>query len=210
MAYTDHAGDIFRVTMAFDVGGGQVQECDIHYRVASAGAGDSRPAVLSYVNSGYDPYLKPYLPTTTSYYGSKISTIKALAAWSPLVVYVNVAGTNADPTLPTQDRGLVSWKTAYSGRAYRGRTYLPTPSTDSLTTTGKVATTTQTAWTAWAAYMISPIVSGGTTWIPGVYHRKPTADISSTFDQFTSAIVSDLFATQRRGGQYGRPNQLPF
>lgn len=210
MAYTDHVGDIFRVTAAFTMPNSQVQEIDLHYQIASAGAGDTRSNVLGYVDTGIGVYLVPTLQTTVAYYGVKISAIKSLAPFSPLVLYNGATGGSAGILLPEQSRGLVSWKTQYSGRAYRGRTYLPTSTASFNTTNGIPAAAYLTQAAGWATYQIAPIVAGGTTWIPGVYHKKPTAGISSVFDQFTSVLAGNRWATQRRGGALGRPNLPPF
>lgn len=210
MAYVDTIGDIFRLTYAFTYSDGQVEEVDIHYRIANAGVSDSRAALLAYANTGVTSILLPRIPDSAFFYGTKLSTIKSAAPWAPVVDYSNTAGGDTNFTAPTQVRGLASWKTALSGRAYRGRSYIPTPSIDSITTDGKVTTACATVWLNWAVYAGQPQTLSGTTWVPGIYHRKPTAVISSTFDATTGVTVSNQFATQRRSGAYGRPNNAPF
>ncbi len=208
--YVDTVGDIFRVTMAFTYADSQVEECTIHYRVAVAGTGDSRLGLLGYADTGVLVYLLPRVPATASYYGSEISAAKTAAPWGPKVSYSGVVGGSAFIPLPTQTRGLISWKTALAGRAYRGRTYLPSTTIDNLTAPGKPTAAAVTSWAGWATYMVAPAVVSGTTWVPGVFHRKPTAVIASVFDPFTSFTASNQFATQRRSGMYGRVNGPPF
>jgi len=210
MAYTDHLGDVFKAIAAFQYSNGQVEEFGIHYQIAAAGTGDSRMAVLNYMSTGVSTYLLPYVPATAHFYGQELSAVKTVAPTSPAVLYDGTAGGSASNMLPTQTRGLISWKTQFAGRAYRGRTYLPSTTIAYSTPVGKPLLAALTSWQGWATYMLGPILSGGTTWVPGVYHRTPTAGISSIFDQFTSAVVGPSFATQRRSGDYGRVNSAPF
>jgi hypothetical protein len=210
VAYTDHVGDIMKVTAAFTYPNGQVEEFGIHYQCAAAGTGDTRSALTAYMDSGVGVYLVPTFPATVLYYGSECSTIKALAAYGPVVSYQNTPGTGGAGFPPTQVRGLISWKTQYAGRAYRGRTYLPTPSIANVTTMGKPQPALLTTYSGLATYLQGTVTSGGTSWIPGIYHRIPTAGISSIFDRFTAALVGSGFATQRRSGDYGRVNGPPF
>ena len=126
------------------------------------------------------------------------------------MAYDGTSGGDSGFELPTQVRGLISWKTALAGRAYRGRSYLPTPTVTFNTVDGGPTSTCLTAWAGFATFLQAPVVTGGSTWVPGIYHRVPTAVISSIFDQFTGATVSSFFATQRRSGRFGRPNNPPF
>lgn len=208
--YVDHVGDIFVAVSAYQFNDNQVEECTLHFQCAVAGGGDTRVALLTHLNSLIVTNVIPNLSSSASLYGSKLSTVKALGPWSPVVVYNRTAGSDAYPPLPTQVRGLISWHTALAGRAYRGRMYLPTPGGDQITSTSGVPTGVLTDWGTLATGLVAPYSTGGTTWIPGVYHRVPTAVISSIFDQITSATVSDVYATQRRSGAYGRPNVAPF
>lgn len=208
--YVDHVGDIFITTAAYQFNDNQVEECTLHYQCAVAGGGDTRASLLTHINSLIVTNVCPTLATTSSFYGSKMSTVKALGPWSPIVVYSGTSGSDTSPALPTQVRGLISWHTALAGRAYRGRMYLPTPGSDHVTTTSAVPTSVLTDWGTLATGLVAPYATGGTTWIPGIYHRVPTAGIASVFDQIISATVSDVYATQRRSGAFGRPNAAPF
>jgi len=210
MAYTDHLGDIFKVTMAFSYSNSQVQEIGIHYQIAAAGVGDSRSSVLGYVATGVNVYLLPGVPSTAHYYGAEMSAVKSLAPVAPVVLYDGTAGGVSGNMVPTQVRGLMTWRTQYAGRAYRGRSYLPSTTVSNVTSVGKPLLALLTNWQGWGTYMLGPVVAGGTTWVPGIFHRKPTAVISSVFDQFTAAVVGPAFATQRRSGDYGRLNPPPF
>lgn len=210
MAYVDHVGDIFRLTMAWSYNNSQVEECTLHYQVAATSGGDSRAGMLGYIQTVVNANITPELPATTVFYGVQLSPVKTLAPWAPVIEYDGTVGGTASLEIPTQVRGLISWHTAMSGRAYRGRMYLPTPTIDGVTTTGKPTTTLLTAWASFASTMTTPVVASGTTWVPGIYHRVPTHLISSVFDAIISATVSSEFATQRRSGAYGRTNAPPF
>lgn len=210
MAYTDTLGDVFKVTAAFTYSNSQVEEIGIHYKVAAAGVGDTRASLLAYMSTGVLAYILPQVPASARYYGTEVSRVKSANPVGPVVTYDGTAGGSASNMLPTQTRGLISWKTAFSGRAYRGRTYLPSTTVAYCTPVGKPLLALLTAWQSWATYMLGAVTSGGTTWVPGVYHRVPTAVIGSVFDQFTGGLVGPSFATQRRSGDYGRVNSSPF
>jgi hypothetical protein len=104
---------------------------------------------------------------------------------------VNIPGTAAGNSLPPIVALVVSLRTALANRRGRGRLYLPPLASSSLTTLGKVSTTTVTdintaLTTAWTGY------NTGTD-RPVVYSRT-----SGTFQNITSFNIGDLFDTQRR------------
>jgi hypothetical protein len=171
---------------------------------------NSHSALATHVNTAVTSHLIAHMSNAVMFYGSQASLVKSIAPWAPVATYSNTQGTVAGPSLPTQDRALISWKTDFSGRAYRGRTYMFTPTNFELSAEGRPSGTYLLALQDFANQMIAPFVNGPSTWVLGLWHRKPTADIGSSFDQFTAATVSNSWASQRRSGDYGRPNSQPF
>lgn len=210
MPYVDTVGDVIRATSAVITPTQQVQEWGIHYQCSFSGGGDSRNGVASQWNTQFTSQLLAHLDPVANYWGSRISLVKSITPFQPFLSTVNVAGTSAGTTLPTQVRPLVSLKTAKAGPAYRGRVYIPTPTTLDLAVTGHPSAAYLTALAAYIGALVAPFSTGGSTWVPGIYHRTPTGPISSTIDPLTTTVVSNLWATQRRSGDYGRLNPPPW
>jgi len=127
-------------------------------------------------------------------------------------------GTSGATPLPGQDRPLVSFTTSFSGRAFRGRLYLPFPSTADTTAGGQpnagMLTRMQTVAALFGTGPITFVNSGRSfTAVPVVYHAKagktgiPAAKTATTIIAY---IVRTAFATQRKSGFLGRTNLLPF
>jgi hypothetical protein len=117
-------------------------------------------------------------------------------------------GTGGSPALPKQCSGLVSWYTALAGRAKRGRSYIPFPSStmdtgDGVPTAGYV-TLLGTHSTAVNTSTAVSVGGRGATLGQVLFHRA-----TNTFDVITSKLPRAQWATQRRRGAYGRPNSSP-
>jgi hypothetical protein len=114
--------------------------------------------------------------------------------------------------LPQQVSGLVSFYSNVAGGTGRGRQYIPFPA---VTDVDNVAPERPTAiyvgnLNGWAGLMIGPRTwgyNGGldTCTVAGViWSRK-----ANTFRYMTVGLARTIWATQRRRGDYGRPNPVP-
>lgn len=181
-----------------------------HYEsVASTGGGISSLGLLANaLATRFGGLYAVLMSSSAEFRGVICQRIRPLPPTMPIIsnIATVVGAVGADP-LPRQVSGLISLRTNFAGRAFRGRAYIPFPAeTDS----GGDATPTPvylSALTALAAAMLEPvgITDGGSTesFLPVVYHR---ADRTTSY--ITSAIVHDNWATQRRRGSFGRPNAL--
>jgi hypothetical protein len=115
---------------------------------------------------------------------------------------------------PWQVSGITSWGTAFGGRAFRGRTYFPFVATLAVNTAGHPSDAYITAMG-----LFSDAFVGATSWIlaqgtaviiPVIKHRKNKDGITPIETPIVHGTVSRLFATQKRRGDYGRPNISPF
>lgn len=210
MPYQDAVGDIMRVTIACNYPNGQVQEVNLHYYCSVAGFGDSLPSLAAYADSGMQAHYLQTMSSQCHYYGTRVSVVEALAKWQPVAVYSDAPGTSSLPALPTQVRPLVSWQTEFSGPKYRGRSYMFTPASDMMDSTGKPSVSFLTKLGDWANYMGLNVNVGTTVWIPGLWHRVVIPKPKVPFSPFTRHEVSARWATQRRAGDYGRANLPPF
>jgi len=212
MAYVDTTGDIMRVTMAWEYPNGQFLENVFHYMCGSAGTGDSRMALCNNINSGYATHLAPVTSSVVKYYGSRCSVIKAALPFNPVFTISNSPGNSPDPPAPSQVRMLTTWLTDFSGPAYRGRTYHHTPPTTAISANGEPTAAAITQYANFGTFMLTPVVSGGSTWSIGVLHYEKRTTVSQPigFTQIKTKITGTRWATQRRGGDYGKPNLPPW
>lgn len=119
-------------------------------------------------------------------------------------------GTAGTTPLPSQTCGIYTLQTPFAGRKYRGRSYIPFPDyADSLMGAIPIPTGAYFGKVADIATVCSgsEIVTtgGGATTIEwGVWHRA-----TGTITLNTDFRVTQKWATQRRRGNFGRPNAAP-
>src|SRR5215831_6961233 len=211
MAYTDTAGTILRVTLAAVYPNTQVQETGFHMVCLTTGGGDTRLLVGQTISDLWTGTLLAHLSSNVSYHGFIVHTVETVPAPAPVFGIRNLNGTGAADLIPSQVRGLISWKTLNTGRAYRGRSYMFTPDGGSLGTDGELTVGYTTQLSNFASALIPAFTVGGSSWKLAIYHRRPIPLIQIPPTPVTTYSVVDKWATQRRGGDYGRPNaNLPF
>jgi hypothetical protein len=165
------------------------------------------------------PLYKVVLSTSNDYRGVGCR-ILATNPPLPMAGFAGNAGpgTSAFPSLPTQVRGLIKFTTNAAGRAWRGRNFLPPPSTTFSTAAGIPTAAYLIAAgpiaALWGSGVLTSTNAGRSfTHQPSIYHRpvpghpKPQ---DGTTTPITTALLEALWATQRRGGDLGRTNVLPF
>lgn len=185
---------------------------NVHYFqvTAIAGTGSDYGTCATTFDALFGPALRSCLPTVGSYVATHVQRVYPL----PVLVFneatINAgAGSSAGTPLPTQCCGIITIKTNQAGRAFRGRRYIPFP-TSSFDTGNGVPTAAYVTFLNVIGNGLSlPTTVGGggntVTCTPVLYHRKTPA----TPTVVTAAYGVAKFATQRRRGSYGQPNTLP-
>jgi len=148
------------------------------------------------------------------YNGASYKGIQAQIIWPPplpadVVTVTNAgAGTAGANAMALQTSGIISWYTALAGRAQRGRTYAPFPSTtDNSNGVPSAGYVTKLTNLATASQALVNILSGGrsATVVPVIWHRG-----THTTDDIKAFFARAVWATQRRRGAYGRGNASPI
>jgi len=181
------------------------------YRVSSqGGAGITLVDFLTFMDTLLQPVYQAAMIDTATYYGVTAQAYRSTLGWS-IVETRNAnagAGTvNGDP-LPMQTCGLITKINTKAGRKNRGRIYVPFPGEADSTVNGVPS----------AGYVlklrdignilcVDQLVAVGAdnclmTPVLGNLETGPLADVSAHVDR-------TKWATQRRRGEYGRPNVIP-
>lgn len=187
-------GDIYRFSLQGDWGGSDQAYVTLHFKALSVGA---TPANLaSALTAGFVTSLLPFLANVFTWrqwnYLSR-NLVPPLSGFS--TAGMPKACTQASDALPHQTSLVVTFRTAYAGRSFRGRMYLPAP-TESENATGAVldntsATNLQAVFTT----LVNTYGSGGSDpdWQLGIYSQK-----LAQFNPVTTSVVRTNWGTQRR------------
>lgn len=173
-------------------------------------------SVLNLLDADAAPLYKVALATPASYIGSDIQNITGARPY-PIQVGTNANqgnGTGGAVQIPGQVSGIYTLTTLYTGRAYRGRSYIPFPATAS--TSAGVPPTMSALYQGYMTDIatafsgLSNVSVGGSTYILqwGLYHREPET-LAGTFTASVNFRVGNAWATQKRRGDFGRPNPSP-
>lgn len=119
-------------------------------------------------------------------------------------------GTLSGADLPRQSTVVTNWLTTLAGPRYRGRTYWPFPPAsgghdDGLPTTTYLGLLSVIA-NAVATFTTFTVSGRSATCLFGVYSRIPGIG----FHQASSSETRSVFATMKKRGSNGRPNQSPI
>lgn len=104
---------------------------------------------------------------------------------------VDLTGASADGAMQPETALVVSLRTSQANRSGRGRFYLPQPSTNSATSTGRLDSTAQTDIADALFFAWDNAVSAGE--VPVVYSRELRSTIT-----ITTFNVGDVYDVQRR------------
>jgi hypothetical protein len=183
-----------------------------HYFVSApdtgTGATDAQIAVA--MDTAVAALYKACMGNTATYRGVAAQRISPLPKGVPGTTIANTgAGSVAAGILPAQTSGLISLKTLFAGRKYRGRVYPGFMALTFADVDGKMTAAGNTAITN-LRNAIPLAFTAGT--VPNqsfmalcIWHRS-----TATFTQVGGLSNLQAFATQRRRGQSGRLNVLPF
>jgi len=158
------------------------------------------------------PAMKGVMSSTATWRGIGLKKIRPLPVGNEATnVGLTGAGTNIGDMLPKQTSGLISLYSTQTGRNGRGRVYIPFPAEGSneanSTPAAAYNVSLETICTLLlAGFTVTGLMPGGTATVQfGVFSKALNA-----FAALTAAICKDAWATQRRRGDFGRPNALPF
>jgi hypothetical protein len=210
MPYTLQVGDILRVTTACAMTN-QVGFNNFTYRVSTiVGASATDQDVANTLDGVVSGLYKLVLGNNASYYGLKVQKFHPTPVTLPAVSATNTGiGLMASECLPGQVAGVYTGRTALAGPRYRCRFYAPFPGrTANDVTTNVPNATYKTALKDVADYMYAPrTVSSGLNsalLVPVIWHRA-----TATTTDIIARQASGKWATQKRRGNWGKPNLYP-
>ena len=210
MAIIDVVNDIVRVTVAWQYPDSQIIMNNVCFRCVTAGGADTRNGLgTACANDFSINYLAQVAPAA-SLYGYKVANLNRVPNPLPVTAILSTPGTGSNPNCPTQVRPILRFKTANTGRKYRGRLFLPPPQTAGVTTAGFPAAGLQAAIAALGTALIAPNTVGGSTWNPVIAHRVKKAPLATTSDDILAFTSPTLFGTQWKSGNTGRINVTPW
>jgi hypothetical protein len=184
-----------------------------HYRVRGVPAGSTVTLgdCVSRINTLHSTLYRAILAPGAVFIGLGLRRIRPAPPTQDAVEKVSTGpGTlPAGDLLAKQTSGVISLKTGFAGRAFRGRMFLPFPSEAINTANGAPDVVYKTAVDVLAVQVKATVVVTSGTFtinlVPVIYHRG-----THTVTDVTDALTSPLWGTQRRRGDYGRVNNLPF
>lgn len=183
----------------------------VHYRITQATNPIGDNIAAAQISLALAPLYKAYLPQTANYLGVSVQRAYPLPRTRAYATKADQGpGTQLLDMMPKQVSGLIKCWADAGGPAYRGRIYLPFPCEADNDANGQPTNSWNTLATPIKNYLYSVITvtSGGNTndWTPVIYHRAGPSN-SPTIVQ---AQVVLKWATQKRRGDFGRINALPF
>lgn len=176
----------------------------------SNGTGQTDLAVASAMDAVLHTAYKACLSAQAKYRGVSIQKILPLPAWAPQVVTGNDgAGGVAGDMMSTQSCGIITAKTNFAGARGRGRVYIPFPGEASNDATAIPSTTYVTNLNGIGTLLFNPWTIGGApnqvTLEPIIFNRVTGGAL-----MVSSYVSQRKWANQRRRGDYGKYNSLPF
>lgn len=197
--------DILQLTTAC-YSRGQVGLNILYYRCSAASPGALVDDIAINQDVAGAIAYRPGMTSQSMYYGTRWRSVTN-PGFAPWFHNDNeIQGNAMGSTLPTQVCGIITKKTDLIGRANRGRMYIPFPSDIYRTFPFETPNDDyQTLLRALAGLFLFTIVSE--TWVaqPVIYHR-----VGMFPTDITSFAVQPRWATQRKRGDYGKLNPLPW
>lgn len=192
-------------------GSGQAGINVIHMKcISTALSPVSEDFMADSLDEALAPLYKTILHNTASYYGVSAQKVFPLPRTVLTVESDNSGvGTGGATPLPGQVSGIITKLTNLTGRANRGRMYLPFPPTAFNDTTANKPTAAYVDQLSLIGTLLfNPITFGtgddATTMQPVIYNTTTGATVN-----ITGFRSNQKWATQRRRGNYGQPNPFP-
>lgn len=183
----------------------------LHYRASGIiTGGATNGELLTNLDTYMETEFKTLMAVLARYEGMDLKDITSVSDRAASINDNAAVGTGAaGDTLPMQTCGIITKYTIAAGPGFRGRLYLPFPS-EGMNTAGNLPEAAYvTALNALALKIATArtvVGAAGTTTItPVIYHRD-----SGNADDVVDAKGRGYWGTQRRRGQLGQTNPLPF
>lgn len=158
----------------------------------------------------YAPAMKVLLTNNATWRGTRIQRVvpKPVSAFAYDIGNQGPGTGGAEP-LPKQIAAVITWYTDFGGRMFRGRSYIPFASEtnndpNGIPNAAYVANLT-TLMNARLGDRTIVGLNGSVTFSPIIFHRK-----TSTSNPLNSGRANARWGTQRRRGDYGQQNPVPF
>jgi hypothetical protein len=188
----------------------------VHYQCTVVGGNVTLQQLADAMGAIIGPLYKACLCSIATYKGLTLQLLQPPVTYTQVVSTVG-AGTGlpgSDPQ-PKQVSGLISVKTDFAGRAFRGRLYVPFPPKAVADITGNVDGVTHASYVSLGTQLFqqqtyaAPTIP--VTLIPVLFHRPPVGGGPAPGPTpIVSFGVTYNWATQRRRGDFGRPNVSPI
>jgi len=168
---------------------------------------------LSQIDAAWASDWKALLTNAAVYLGVTVQRMLPLPKTILEPTAVGTGTGNAGATMmPKQVSGIGTFRTDFAGPSARGRVYIPFPDEADNGATAVPSAGYLTRLTTMMNLLSIPFVvapgGGNTATLTRVlWHPALSAATALTV---TSFLVRAKWATQRRRGDYGQPNQLPF
>lgn len=156
------------------------------------------------------PVYKPCMHSSAKYLGVDAADVSSLPTPVPDQSAAHTGfGTAGAAAAPQQVSGVITKRTAFTGRKFRGRMFIPFPDESFNTGTPPSPTAGYVAvLDALAALALQPIIvstgPNSATFNPCVMHGSTGV----SFDRVTTWTSQLRWGTQRRRGDYGRTNPI--
>lgn len=167
------------------------------------------------ISTYYGLLYKPLLSTHASYRGVRVQLRTETSLFQPVysILEQGQGDVLGDP-LPKQCAGVITRRTAKSGRKFQGRIYVPFPGeADNDPNSGRPSGNYITRLTALApgTYDSLNVASGtGSAVLQQVHFLPGLVPTLLTSEPYVSATPRAYWATQRRRGDYGPQNVSPI
>jgi len=192
---------------AFD----QVAINSVHFRASSIVANPTTAHFAALLASTMPALYKALLAPAADYIGLATQKVFPLPKHIPDVETTGIgAGALTGHILPRQTSGIVTKRTAFAGKRYRGRVYVPFPAEDvNQDSVGTPTAAYVTLLNNFKASLLGnwTINTGGNqaVMVPIIYHED-----DNTYTDITGSTSQARWGTQRRRSSYGPVNPLPF
>jgi len=192
---------------AFD----QVAINNVHFRATSVVANPTTAHFAALLGTTMPALYIALMSPSADYIGVATQKIFPVPKHIPDVDLTGIGvGTATGHILPRQTSGIVTKRTAFAGKKYRGRVYVPFPSeADNQDPQGTPTAGYITRLNTFKTSLIGnwTINTGGNqaTMVPVLWHED-----TSTYTDITGSTSQARWGTQKRRGSYGPVNPLPF
>jgi hypothetical protein len=187
------------------------------------GDGITDEEFAEYVDTQLGPLYKDILSQNAVYRGIEVQIIRGFLPTREIFASVlnsdNAGGgTLGTDSIPRQNCGLISLRTARAGQRYRGRIYLPFLSVVDITSEGEASVLYLAAADLVRTFIETFVdgdsivgASGSALMVSVIYHR-PVAGVEVIPNRtpVKEVILKTAIATQRRRGTLGKANKGPF